>query len=144
MASGNKFNAVAANKWNGVMNLSSDAVKVILTNTAPLSTNSVYADVSAGELATGNGYTAGGAAVTLTSSAQTGGLYKYIASCASPTWTASGAVGPFRYVIMYDTTPSSPLKPLLAWWDYGSSITMSSGDTFTVQLDPTNGVIQDS
>jgi len=137
-----KFNSVAANVFNGVVNLSSDVVKVILTNTAPVATNAVYADVSGNELATGNGYTAGGATVTLTSSTQTGGLYKYIASCASPTWTASGSVGPFRYVIIYDTTPSSPLKPLLGWWDFGSSLTMNSGDTFTVQLDPTNGVIQ--
>lgn len=142
MASGNKFNALAATHWNAGVNLSSDSLKVMLTNVAPVATNSNYADVSAGELATANGYTVGGAAVTTTSSTQTGGLYKYIGSCASPTWTASGAVGPFRYVIMYDSTPAA--KPLIGWWDYGVSITMNSGDTFTVQLDPTNGVIQDS
>lgn len=140
VASFNKFNAVAASAWNAGFNLGTDAVKVLLTNTAPIATNAAYADVSAGELATGNGYTVGGATVTLVSSTQTGGLYKYIASCASPTWTASGAVGPFRYVVMYDTTPAA--KPLIGWWDYGSAVTMASGDTFTVQLDATNGVIQ--
>lgn len=145
MAAGNKFNGPAQNKWNGIYNLGSDAIKALLTNTAPVATNNVYADVSAGELATANGYTVGGATVTVTSSLQASGLYKYIASCATPTWSATGSVGPFRYAIIYDTTPTSPLlKPLLAWWDYGASITMVSGDTFTLQLDPTNGVIQDS
>ena len=51
-------------------------------------------------------------------------------------------MGPFRYVVMYDNTATTPLKPLIGWWDYGSSITLSSGDTFTVQLDAVNGVLQ--
>lgn len=143
MAAFNKFNGPAQNAWNGIFNLGSDAIKVLLTNTAPVATNNVYADISANELTTANGYTVGGATVTLTSSTQASGLYKYIASCASPTWSATGAVGPFRYVVIYDTTPTTPLvKPLLGWWDYGSSISLASGDTFTVQLDATNGVIQ--
>ena len=143
MASGNKFNALSATPWNGGLNLSSDSVKVLLTNTAPVATNSNYSDVSAGELTGSNtGYTVGGAAVTLTSSTQTGGLYKYIASCGSPTWTAGSTWATFRYVVMYDNTPAA--KPLLGWWDYGGPVNMNSGDTFTVQLDPTNGVIQNS
>lgn len=141
MAAFNKFNQVAQNPWNGVYNLASDALKVLLTNTAPTAANQVYGDI-VGELTTTGGYTVGGAAVSTTSSTQTGGLYKYIGSCANPTWTATGAMGPFRYVVLYDSTPVSPLKPLLGWWDFGSSITMASGDTFTVQLDGINGVIQ--
>ena len=140
MATGNKFFALSATPWNAGLNLSSDAVKVMLTNTAPVATNSNYSDVSAGEVANGGGYLTGGAAVTLISSTQTGGLYKYIASCGSPTWTATATIPTFRYVIMYDTTPVA--KPLLGWWDYGGPVNMNSGDTFTVQLDPTNGVIQ--
>jgi hypothetical protein len=140
MASFNKFNAVAALPWNAGVNLSSDTLRVMLTNTIPVATNVNYADISGNELGTANGYTVGGAAVTTSSSTQTSGLYKLIASCASPTWSASGTVGPFRYVVLYDTTPGS--KPLLGWWDYGSAITMNSGDTFTVQLDAVNGVLQ--
>ena len=145
MAIFNKLNSVAALPWNGGMNLATDAVKVLLTNVAPAATNAAYADVSGGELATANGYTAGGAVVTTISSTQTSGLWIFLASCASPTWSASGAVGPFRYVVIYDNTATTPTnKPLLWWWDYGSSITMQNGDTFTVQLDAVNGVLQSS
>lgn len=125
---------------NGAVNLSSDTVKFLLTNTAPVSTNGLYSDISATELANGNGYTTGGATATLTSSIQTSGTYKYIASLASPTWTATGSMGPFRYVVAYDSSAST--KALLGWWDYGSSLTLSSTNTFTVTLDGTNGVFQ--
>lgn len=142
MAAFIKYNAVAANQWLGKYNLGSDTVKILLTNTAPVATDATYAGISANELANGNGYTTGGASLTLTSATQTSGLFKYIAAAASPTWTATGSVGPFRYVVAYDFTATN--KDLLGAWDYGSSITMASADTFTVQLDATNGVIQDS
>jgi hypothetical protein len=145
MATFNKFNSVAALPWNGGCNLASDALKVLLTNTPPVATNQVYADVSGGELPTGNGYTVGGAVVTLISSLQSSGLWILLSSCASPTWSASGAIPAFRYVVIYDTTPTTPFnKPLLGWWDYGATVNMQNGDTFTVQLDPVNGVLQSS
>jgi hypothetical protein len=137
MASFNKFNPFVANLANGGMNLGSDALKMMLTNTAPVATNSVYSDVSGTELANGNGYTTGGLATSTTSSSQTAGLYKLIVG--SPTLTASGSVGPFRYAILYDTVGS---KDLIGWWDYGSSITLNSGDTFQISTDAVNGVIQ--
>lgn len=139
MASYNKFNAFVADVANKVHNLGSDTLKVLLTNTAPASTNAVKADVT--EIAAGNGYTAGGATVTVSSSAQSGGTYKLVGSLASPTWTASGgAIGPFRYCVLYNSTPAS--GNLIAWWDYGSSITLASGETFTETLDATNGILQ--
>jgi hypothetical protein len=140
MAAFNKFNAFAAAMPNAGVNLSSDTVKILLTNTAPVATNTQYSDISGTELASGAGYTTGGASVTLTSSSQSSGTYKYIASAANPTWTATGSMGPFRYAVIYDTTPST--KSLIGWWDYGSSLTLSSTQTFTVQLDGTNGVFQ--
>lgn len=140
MAAGNKFNALAAAMPNGGINLGSDTVKWMLTNTAPVATNTQYSDISATELASGAGYTTGGASATLTSSSQTSGAYKYIASLANPTWTASGSMGPFRYAVAYDSTPAT--KYLLGYWDYGSSLTLTSGQTFTIALDGTNGVLQ--
>jgi hypothetical protein len=58
-------------------------------------------------------------------------------------FTASGgSIGPFRYAVLYDDTPTSPADPLVSWWDYGSSITLASGETFTVDFDATNGIFQ--
>jgi hypothetical protein len=141
MATFNKFNAFAAAMPNGGVNLGSDTIKILLTNTAPVATNSIYSDISTNEVASGNGYTTGGATVTLTSSTQSSGTYKYIASAANPTWTATGAMGTFRYAVIYDTTPASN-KYLIGWWDYGSALSLTTGQTFTVSLDGTNGVFQ--
>ena len=140
MAIGQKFNAFVADVNNKVHNLGSDTLKVALTNTAPTSANAVFADLA--EIAAGNGYTAGGATVTVSASTQSGGVYKLVGSAASPTWTASGAVGPFRYVSLYNNTAAS--KNLICFWDYGSNLTLASSDTFTVVFDGTNGILQDS
>lgn len=140
MASYNKFNVFTKDLSDGVHNFitgTSQVFKVLLTNTAPVATNSVYADISAGELTTTGGYTVGGATTTMTDSTASG-VEKVLAS--NVTWTGSGGgMGPFRYAVVYNTTPSSPLKPLIAWFDYGSSISLVAGDTFTVGFDGTNG-----
>lgn len=138
MASLLKFNQFVQDLANKKHDLSADAFKVMLTNTAPVATNAVYADVSGTELANGSGYLTGGSAAAITSSTQTSGTEKWI--LVDVVFTATGAVGPFRYAILYNTTPSSPLKPLVAYWDYGSSITLANTDTFTVDFDGTLGV----
>jgi hypothetical protein len=139
MAAFNKFNIFVQDVGNAVHNFSSHSCKVLLTNTAPTSANAVKADLT--EIAAGNGYTAGGNVAALTSWSQTSGTAKLV--LADPaTWTASGgSVGPFRYAVLYNDTPTSPAKPLIGYWDYGSSITLASGETFTVDLDQTNGVL---
>ena len=109
----------------------------MLTNTAPTQTHTVKADV-VGELSTGSGYTAGGQTITITSSAQSSGLYTLIAS--DVTWTASGgSIGPFRYCVIFNDTPTSPADPLMFYIDYGYSITVASGQTFTVDFDQVSG-----
>lgn len=139
MASFNKFNIFVQDLGNAVHNLSSNACKVMLTNTAPTASNAVFGDLT--EIAAGNGYTAGGNAAAITSWSQTSGTAKLI--LADPaTWTASGgSIGPFRYAVLYNSTPTSPLKPLIGYWDYGSSVTLAAGETFTVDLDQANGVL---
>lgn len=118
------------------INAGSDQWGIALSNTAPSAT-AFTAGTS--DLATGGGYTQGGANVTTTSSAESSGTYRLI--LADPaTWTASGAnIGPFRYVILVDKT----VNLMVGYWDYGSSITLLSAnsDTFTADLDGTNGVI---
>jgi hypothetical protein len=139
MASFSKFNQFVEDVAKKVHNLNSDSLKVMLTNTAPVATNAVKADIT--DISAGNGYTAGGNAATFTSGAQTSGTYKLVVADPA-TWTASGGtIGPFRYAVIYNDTPSSPLKPLIGYWDYGSSITLAIGETFTADLDQTNGLL---
>ena len=140
MAAYQKFNAFVQTLANGGVNLATDTLKVMLTNTAPVATNSLYGDISATELANGNGYTTGGVAVTGQTSSQTGGVETLAGSLPNPTWTASGSMGPFRYVVLYDSTPVTPLKPLMGFWDFGSSITLTTGQTFTVSI--ASGILQ--
>jgi len=117
-------------------NLGSDTLKVLLTNTAPSLSNTQKSDIS-GELSTANGYTSGGATVTITSSAQSSGLYTLIAT--DVTWTASGgSIGPFRYAVFYNDTATN--DELIGYLDYGYSITVASGQTFTLDFDAVGGL----
>lgn len=139
MAAFFKFNAFVEHTFEKVHNLQSDALKVMLTNTLPVNTNALLGDLT--EITTGNGYSAGGAACTVSSSAQSSGTYKLV--IADVTITASGgSIGPFRYAVLYNSTPSSPLKPLIGSWDYGSALTLADGESVVVDFDGTNGVLQ--
>lgn len=141
MATFNKFYCFVENEAEKVHNLGSDTLKIMLTNSAPSQSNTVKADLT--EISAGNGYTAGGTAVTISSSAQSSGTYKLVGS--DVTFTASGgSIGPFRYAVLYNDTPTSPADPLIGWWDYGSSISRASGETFTVDFDATNGILQNA
>jgi hypothetical protein len=104
-----------------------DTIKYMLTNTAPVATNGKYGDISGTELANGNGYTTGGEASTVTAANASG---TETVTATAVTWTASGSMGPFRYVVCYDSTPTD--KPLISWWDFGSSVTLASSQTFSV------------
>jgi hypothetical protein len=139
MAAFNKFNQFVQDLANGKHNLGSDTLKVMLTNTAPTGANAVLADLT--EISAGNGYSAGGTAASTTSDTQTSGTDKLILG--NVVFTASGGtIGPFRYAVLYNSTQTSPNHPLIGWWDYGSAVTLNSGDTFTWTPDATNGVLQ--
>lgn len=137
MAAFNKFNSFVEALAEKKHDLGADTLKVMLTNTAPVATNAVKADLT--EISAGNGYTAGGNTASVTSSAQTLGTYKLVLGDPA-TWTASGgSIGPFRYAVLYNDTAAS--DELIGWWDYGSSITLASGESFAVDFDPTTGVL---
>lgn len=126
-----KFNNFVQNIGLKTMNLNTDTFKVMLTNTAPIATNSVYGDISATELANGNGYTTGGAVVAGTGYSNSSGTSS---EAASPTTFTSvtGNMGPFRYVVYYDFTDIN--KSLVGFYDYGSSVTLNgaAGETFVI------------
>ena len=135
MATFTKFNSFVEACAEKVHNLGSDTLKVMLCNTAPVATNAVKADLT--EIAAGNGYTAGGTQASITSSAQTSGTYKLVLG--DVVFTATGAIGPFRYAVLYNDTATN--KELIGFWDYGSSISLANGGTFTVDYDAGTGVL---
>lgn len=118
-----------------VHNLGSDTLKVLLTNTAPSLSNTQKSDIS-GELSTANGYTAGGATITVTASSQSSGLYTLLAN--DVTWTATGNIGPFRYAVIYNDSATN--DELIGYIDYTYSITVGSGQTFTIDFDQVAGL----
>lgn len=131
MAAGTKFEALSEHLAEGVhqFHAAGHTVKWYLSNTAPdAAADAVKADLA--EIAGGNGYTAGGHDAQNDTS-RTGGTTTV--TVVDVVITASGGtVGPFRYVVAYNDTPTSPADPLIAYWDYGSAITLQIGETFTI------------
>lgn len=130
MVAFNKINLFTQDLCQGIHNFKSggQTFKAELSNTATVATNHLYGDISANEVASGGGYTTGGDTIAMSDSS-TGGVETV--SSASNTWTGSGGgMGPFRYLTVVNTTSTTPLKPLVAWFDYGSSISLNAGDTF--------------
>ncbi len=128
MAAFNKIQIFVENLAEKVHNLQADALTVALTATAnaPVATNSVLADL------TQISYTNLSARVlTVSSSAHTTGTYKLV--IADLVLTASGgSVAAFRYIVIYNDTPTSPADPLICWFDYGSSLTLADGETLQI------------
>jgi hypothetical protein len=79
--------------------------------------------------------------VTTTSATQSpAGVFKLV--CADLVLTAGpSSAPPFRYVVLYNDTQSTPVKPLIGWYDYGLDVTLNNGETFTIDFDGTNGVL---
>ena len=137
MAVYNKFRQFVEDLAKGVHNLSTGVLTVALTATAnaPVNTNSILGDL------TQVSYTnLSSRAITTTSCVQTAGVLKLILT--DLVLTASGAVATFRYVAIYNDTPTSPADPLIAWYDYGSDVTLANGETFTIDFDGANGFLQ--
>lgn len=145
MATYTKLDGFVEHMAEGVHNLGSDTLTVALSNTAPGSestppTGATSACILAN--VTQVSYTnCSSRAITTSTSAQTSGTYKLV--LADLTLTASGGtVGPFRYVYVYNDTPTSPADPLIAYYDYGSSITLNDTETFLIDFDGTAGLLQ--
>lgn len=121
------------------MDLESDTLKWVLTTVAPTASTTVYGDLS-GEVANGNGYTTGGLALDSVTYTQTSGTATLTA--ADEVITASaGAMGAFRYAALIDDTVASPAKPVIGWLDYGSELTLASGESLTIDIGA-SGILQ--
>ncbi len=127
MAAFNKFEDFVEQLGLGKHVFGTHVLKCALTNGAPVAGNTILANVT--QISGTNGYTTGGesAAATWAEAAGTATL-----TGTKIVWTATGAVGPFRYVVLYNDTQTSPVDPLIGWWDYGSALTLANGETFSV------------
>lgn len=144
MATFNKISDFVEHLAEKVHNLGSDSLVVALSNTAPGSESSPPTADGNGRLAnvTQISYTnCSSRVLTVSSSAQTSGTYKLV--LADLTLSASGgSVGPFRYIYIYNDTPTSPADPLIGYYDYGSALTLAAGESLTLDFSAANGVLQ--
>jgi hypothetical protein len=133
MATYNKYNQTIADVFNKKHDFSADTFKYALTNTLPSLADNTLSDVS--EIATGNGYAAGGTQVAITSSTQTGGVLSVVPAANVVFTAAGGSIGPFQYVAFYNSTPAGGLT--VSYFDRGSPVTLLDTETFTVDVQAT-------
>lgn len=119
----NQFKEDIAEK---VHNLGSDALKIVLSNAAIDASDASLSDLT--EIAAGNGYTAGGNAITVLSSAQSGGTYSLVLNIFTLT-ASGGSIGPFRYVALINSSASNKI---VAWFDRGAAMTLANGESYTI------------
>jgi len=134
MAAFVKFNKFLEQLAEGGYNLGSDDLKFALSNTAPTAaTDTVFDPVTKHPPpAEAHGYTSGGHAATIASSSESGGTYTLACTTDVVITATAGGIGPFQYVILYDDTSATDM--LIGYWDYGSSITLAEGETFTIDV----------
>lgn len=136
MAAFNKVNAYSFDKVTGKHVWNSHVYKAMLTNVAPTVASAIKADIT--DIGTGNGYSAGGMTLDSITLSQSGLTTKCV--IADEVLTASGGtIGPFRYVVIYNDSQTSPAKPIVGWYDYGSAQTLADGEPFTIDFDGTLG-----
>lgn len=131
MATFVKFNQFVEDMGSKVHDLQAtgDTLKVYLTNGTPdVENDAVVADLVG--ITEQNDYAAADVQNDYTRSTTTASL-----TGVDVTWTANGgSFGPFRYVVLYNDTPTSPADPLIAYWDYGAATTITDGNDFTVDF----------
>ena len=142
MAVYNKFNCFTKDLIDGKHNFSSHVFKVMITNTPPTSNMTAKGDMTEVASTTGgspNGYPAGGATTTIIATTA-GGVAKVTGSNAVITAAATAgiSVGPFQYAVLYNATVGG--NPVIAWWDYGTALSLAPTEILTVVFDATNGI----
>ena len=126
MATYTKVNSFVEALAEKVHNLGSDTLKVALTNTAPTAAGTTkLADLTGGITTGFDGMT-----ITTSSSGQSSGTYKLVLT--DLTMTATGSVGPFRYVVIYNDSATN--KEVICFFDYGSEVNLAKDDTFKLDF----------
>lgn len=128
MATYTKFQCFVEDICEKKHNLASDTLKVAFSNAANAPSASL--DFKLADITTIVATNLGDVTLTASNSSQTTGTYKLVV--ADKTLTASGAVPAFRYAIIYNDTAAN--KELICFFDYGSEVTLASGDTFKLDF----------
>ena len=120
---------------DGTIDLDTHVFKIYLSNDAPVvGTDTVKADVT--EITSAGGYASKTVTCTWTETGAGTGVWRFATSSGDQTWTASGAAfDAFRYVVLFDDTPTSPADPLVGYWDTGGTQNIADGSSFTLDLD---------
>jgi hypothetical protein len=127
----NKFNDFSEQLVRGVHDFDANTFKVVLASSAPSATNTQLSDITS-QLSTAGGYTSGGETTTISISETSGTT---TVSGTEIVWTGTGSgFGPFQYAVLYNDSSTSPADALIAWFDYGSSISVGAGETFTLKF----------
>lgn len=131
MATFNKFDSfvteLAAGTHAALVNSSVDTLKAALTNTPPVVGDTQLSDIT--QIAYTN--IAGWPIDVENTTSQTAGTITVVA--ADKTATASGgSSNAFQYVVLYNDTASN--DELVGWYDNGSAVTLTNGQTFTVNF----------
>ena len=136
MATYNKFQGFVGHLGLKLIDLNADLLEVYLTNNAPsASADDVKVDLV--NITEENGYAEADILNTYAEVTGTGTLTVGLGS-GDKVWTASGgSFGPLQYTVVYDETVVAPADPLICWHDYGSAITVLTGETFTWNSDGT-------
>lgn len=133
MASFVKFQDFNLQLGKGLHNFSSHTLKLALTNTAPnAATHAVLADIT--QIAATGGYVSGGFTVDSVTWSLSGGVAS-LANADEIITASGGTMGPMRWVVLYNATAAG--GPLIGYWDYASSFSLNSGESFTVDFGAT-------
>lgn len=130
----NKIKYLLATK---IIDFANDTFKIILMQSGfsfNVDTHHGYSDVSASELATANGYTAGGATLAGVAVTEDDTDNRTEITWSNKSWTASGgSIGPTPGAIIYDDTVAAPIaKPVVGYIDFGGDQTQADGGTATI------------
>lgn len=134
------FNQFFQDVGRGVHNLHTGSLKVALTNSAPnIATQSVLADIT--QIAAGNGYSTGGFTLSGVTFSLDSAVAELIASDLVIA-ASGGTMATWRYPVVYNDTPTSPLDPLIGYLDAGSGISLADGQSRTLDFSATLGLLR--
>jgi len=117
------------------IDLSADTLKIILMNTTfafDEDAHATLADLTADQLATGNGYTQDDKALTTLSWTEDDTNNQGLMTCDDVSWLAAGgSIGPTGAAVIYDDSTGD--DTVIGCIDFGTDYTITDGNTFEIR-----------